>query len=198
MSNHFSHTSPAIRKLWKRDLPEITQHFLRLDHETRRLRFGTSVSDDFIRTYAKRILDIGSMIVGTFPDGQLRAVGELRGLYQPSPFNAELALSVESGWQSQGIGSALFSRLMTAAQNRRIRSLYVLFRNENKRMCRIVVKHHPKLEFHGGEVEATLDPPWPTPLSIAHEVVEEINAYIRRALMLTIWQRHGSRIPARR
>jgi GNAT superfamily N-acetyltransferase len=174
---------PAVRKLWQSDLPEITRHLLRLDPETRRLRFGAVVSDSFLGTYAKGILKFDSVDYGAFPDGQLRAVGELRGLYQSWPRHAELALSVEVGWQSQGIGTALFSRLVAAAQNRNISSLHVLFMNENNRMRKIAAKHHPGFDFHGTQVEARLHPPWPTPLSIGSEIVEDTSAYVRQVFM---------------
>lgn len=180
MSDHSSHTTPEIRKLWKHDIPEITQHLLRLDDETRRLRFGSFVKDGFIRNYAEHLIDVDSLVFGAFPDGQLRAIGELRGLFQPWPHDAELALSVEPEWQSKGTGSALFSRLVTASQNRGIKSLHVLFLNENKKMQNIAAKHHPALDFHGGQVEATFDPPWATAMSFAREIGEDASAYVRQ------------------
>ena len=184
MSSKSSISTPDIRRLWKRDLPEITRHLLRLDTENRRLRFGTYVTDAFIRSYAEQIIGLDSVVFGAFPDGQLRAMGELRGLYKSWPAHAEAAFSVEPDWQGMGIGTTLFSRLVTASQNRGIKSLHVLFLHENDRMRRITAKHHAELEFHGGEVEATLDPPWPTPLSIAEEIAENTSAYVRTVFHL--------------
>ena len=182
MSRH--NFTSEIHKLRKRDLPEITEHLLRLDPETRRMRFGNAVSDDYIRTYAERMFDGDSVVFGAFPDGQLRGISEMHELKMPGRADAEVALSVEPDWQNRGIGSALFERIVTAARNRFFDSLHVLFLHENKRMQRIAEKHHPKLEFHNGEVEATFDPPWPTPISFAKELADDTSAYVRTVFQL--------------
>lgn len=184
MRNDMSRTDPEIRKLWRRDLPEITKHLLRLDSEVRRLRFGTATNDSFIHTYADSLLGGESVVFGAFPGGHLRAIGELRGLRQFWPSNAEIALSVEPDWQGRGIGSMLFSRLVMAAQNRGVKSLHVLFLHENERMRRIASRHKLSFEVCGREVDASFDPPWPTSLSIAHEIVDDTNAFARQVFTL--------------
>ncbi len=176
---HSTSAKSGIRKLWQRDLPEITEHFLRLDPATRRARFGTFVSDTLTERYAAHFFDDEPIAFGAFRDDKLRAIGELRAARAGWMSDAEIALSVEPEWQGQGIGSALFERIVTAARNRGMKLLHVLFLNENERMRRITAKHHPELEFHGGEVEATLDPPWPTPFSIAEEISEDASAYVQ-------------------
>ncbi len=184
MSVHSHVTAPEIRKLWKRDTPDITQHLLRLDQKTRRSRFGVCVKDAFIKDYAKRMIDFDTLVFGAFSDGQLRAIGELRGLLRAWPHDAELAVSVEPDWQRNGIGSALFSRLVMAAQNRGMKSLHVLFLNENRGMQKIAAKHHPEFHFDGGQIEAKFDPAWITPMSLASEIAEDASAYVRRFLRL--------------
>ena len=169
----------SMRKLRRHDLTEIAAHFLRLDQPTRRARFGSFLNDDLIGRYATHFFDDDPIAFGAFRDGRLRAIGELRSARPGWMSDAEIALSVEPGWQGQGIGSALFERIVTAARNRGMKLLHVLFLNENERMRRITAKHHPEIEFHGGEVEATLDPPWPTPFSIAEEMIDDANAYVQ-------------------
>lgn len=186
MLNQSAFTPPEIRKLWTSDLPDITQHLLRLDAEARRLRFDATVSDAFVTDYAERVIEVGSVVFGAYRDGVLRAIGELRGVYQLWPPNAEIALTVEHDWQSQGIGSALFSRLVESAQNRGIKSLHVLFMTENRRMRQIAAKHHPGLVFLDGQVDASFDPPWPTPLSLVHEFVADSGAYVRQMVQAAI------------
>lgn len=180
MHNQSEFALPEIRKLWQGDLQQITQHLLRLDARSRRLRFGGAVSDAFIRDYAAKVIEIGSVVIGAFPDGELRAVGELRGLYQSWPPAAEIALTVEKDWQSRGIGSGLFARLTEAAQNRGITSLHVLFLAENLPMKQIAAKHHPGMVFLDGQIDATIDPPWPTPVSMVHEFLADTGALLRR------------------
>ncbi|SFF26801.1 Acetyltransferase (GNAT) family protein [Sulfitobacter brevis] len=184
MSEHPFSASPEIRKLWRHDKPDVAEHLLRLDQHTRRSRFGAVVKDNFIKHYAEGIIAFDTVVFGAFFDGQLRAIGELRGTPRSWPRHAELALSVEPGWQGKRIGSALFSRLIEASQNRGIRSLHVLFLSENKMMQSIARRYHPETNFNGGQIEAALEPPWATPMSFAREMVADANARIRRCLLV--------------
>ncbi|SLN20723.1 Acetyltransferase Pat [Roseovarius litorisediminis] len=173
-----------IRKLWKRDQDAIRDHFLRLDRGSRRMRFAAAVSDAFVESYTKELLSYDAVIFGAFCDGELRAVAELRGLFHSWPMSAEAAFTVESGWQDIGIGEALFNRLVSAAQNRGVKRLNMLCLRENDRMRHLARKHHAVLEFHEGEVEATLAPPWPTPMSLTEELIGETTNYARNILHL--------------
>lgn len=184
MSEHPLSASPEIRKLWRHDTPDVAEHLLRLDQHTRRSRFGAVVKDDFIEHHAEGVIAFDTVVFGAFFDGQLRAIGELRGMPQSWPRHAELALSVEPDWQGKGIGSSLFSRLIEASQNRGIRSLHVLFLRGNKKMQSIAGKYHPETNFNGGLIEAALEPPWATPMSFAREMVADANACIRRCLLV--------------
>ena len=57
-----------IRRLWPTDQAEIDEHFARLDRNSRHMRFGGAVSDEFVREYAARLLELGSVAYGAFPD----------------------------------------------------------------------------------------------------------------------------------
>lgn len=170
---------PEIRRLWKTDKSQILRHFRRLDPATRRLRFGVSVSRQFLQGYVEDILSIDSIVYGAFVDGSLRGVGELRVLLGRWPPRAEVALSVEAAFQEEGIGDALFARLVASAQNRGVRTLYMMCLRENIRMQHLARKHEAYLKYEIGEVEATLDPPWPTPLSVVEEMVGGTSSYLR-------------------
>jgi hypothetical protein len=91
--------SPQIhfRKLWVADTEALKAHLLRLDPESRRMRFGTPVSDFFIKQYAENALGSHSIAHGYFVDGVLRGVAELRGFRGITGGDAEAAFSVESG-----------------------------------------------------------------------------------------------------
>ena len=52
--------------------------YLRLDRESRRMRFGMAVNDDFIGDYASRIGDMKGLVYGYFADGEMRAAAEMR------------------------------------------------------------------------------------------------------------------------
>ncbi|MGK7753511.1 MULTISPECIES: GNAT family N-acetyltransferase [unclassified Roseovarius] len=173
---------PDIRRLWPADKRLLLDHFARLDPETRRLRFGASVTDEFVTRYAETVLGLDSVVYGAFVEGDLHGVGELRMLLNSWPVRAEIALSVDPDWQHEGIGDALFVRMLAAAQNRGVRSLYMMCLRENERMQRLARRHDATLTFDIGEVEATLDPPWPTALSLAEEMVGETRTYLHAVL----------------
>ncbi|TYB84899.1 GNAT family N-acetyltransferase [Oceaniovalibus sp. ACAM 378] len=194
MTEYSHDTTPEIRKLWKRDIPDITQHLLRLDTGTRHSRFGIYVKDDFIKGYAERAIDADTLVFGAFIDGQIRAIGELRGLSQAWKHGAELAVSVEPDWQGKGIGSTLFSRLVTASQNRGIKSLHVVFLNDNRRMQSIAAKHHPECHSDSGQIEARFDPAWATPMSLASEITEDASAFVRQLFRVPTQKRAGRHI----
>ncbi|MEB8387293.1 GNAT family N-acetyltransferase [Rhodobacteraceae bacterium KMM 6894] len=174
----FAHIRPGIRRLWSSDQPQLLEHFQRLDPETRRLRFGVSVSDMYLSDYTMKILSPDSVIFGAFPDDALRGVAELRGLQGNWHGSAELALLVEPAWQHAGIGDALLNRLIAAAQNRGVKTLHMMCLRENVRMRNLAKKHKAKLEVNIGEYEATIDPSWPTPMSVFEEMFGDTRSYL--------------------
>src|SRR5436305_6321552 len=96
-------TDGVIRKLWIDRAGPYRDHLLRLDAESRRNRFGGAVSDDFIINYIELSLGLDAVLHGFFVDGTLRGVAELRPLEREE---AEAAFSIETPWQSHGVGSA--------------------------------------------------------------------------------------------
>ncbi len=184
--------SPVIRRLWPTDHDQISAHFGQLDANTRRLRFGGAVSDSFVESYAGRLIELGSLLYGAFPDGQLRALGELRGLMDDWPASAEAAFSVQQPWQDQGLGAALMDRVVAAAQNRGVKSLHMICLRENEKMRHLALKHDAVLDFNRYEVEATLDRPWPTAFSLAEEIAGDARGFVQAVLN---WPR-GSSEPA--
>jgi GNAT superfamily N-acetyltransferase len=161
----------SIRKLWVGEAELYRGHLLRLDAESRRNRFGGAVSDDFIRGYCESGALRGAIIYGFFVDGVLRGGAELR-LLEPAG-DAEVALSIERIWQSQGVGAALLEHLLLAARNRRINRLHMLCLAENRRMQQLARKFGAELSFQSGSATGEVEAPRPTPLSIMRELVAD-------------------------
>ena len=182
MNAEFASGTTVIRRLWPNDQDEITQHFRQLDVQTRRLRFGGAVSEGFVEQYAGKLIELGTILYGAFPDGQLRALGELRGLLDDWPVSAEAAFSVQQPWQDQGLGAALMDRVVAAAQNRGVKSLHMICLRENEKMQHLALKHHAILDFNRYEVEAKLDRPWPTPFSLAEEIAGDAQGFVQAVL----------------
>ncbi|WP_254436949.1 GNAT family N-acetyltransferase [Ruegeria arenilitoris] len=171
-----------IRRLRIYDKPKIISHFNNLDDEALASRFGAPVSATYIQSYLSGLFDNAALIFGAFPDSCLRGVGELRVLPDSRMHVAEAAFTVETAWQDRGIGDALLSRIITAAQNRGIREVHMLCLATNQKMRRLAAKHEADLNLVTGQVQATLTAPWPTPLSVAEEISGEYHAMARAIL----------------
>lgn len=169
---------PNIRRLWKTDKAKLVTFFKSLDQETLRLRFGMAVSEQSLRAYIQTIMANDAIVYGAFPDGRLRGIAELRGLLGHWPLTAEIALLVDPEWQDHGIGDALFGRVIAAAQNRGISHLHMLCLRGNVRMTKLAKKHKATLKVDIGDIEATLDPAWPTPTSMFQEFFGDTQSYV--------------------
>lgn len=172
---------PSIRRLRGTDRMRIVTHFLSLDVSTLRARFGGVMSPEAVQRYAETVQDGPAIVFGAFPDGRLRAVGELRALPDSWPRACEAAFTVAPDWQNRGLGDALLARVLAVAQNRGYRVLYMICLPENRRMQNLARKHRAVLDMQPGQVAARLTPPWPTPLSITEEMAGEYTALIRAA-----------------
>lgn len=162
-----------IRKLWVSEAGDYLDHLLRLDPESRRSRFGGTVSDDFIRNYVDISVGLDAVVHGFFVDGVLRGVAELRPLGSAFDHEAELAFSIETPWQSHGVGSALLERTLLTARNRGFKHLHMACLSENRRMQQLARKFDAELSFDFGGVIGEVEAPGPTPLSIMRELVED-------------------------
>jgi GNAT superfamily N-acetyltransferase len=162
-----------IRKLWPTEICKLRDHLLRLDKESRRLRFAHFVSDAFIDDYASRMPDYGSVVFGYLLAGQVRAAAELRKLGDVWGKEAEAAFSVEAPFQDQGIGTELMGRVVRTARNRGLRRLYMSCLAENLKMQTIARKHEAELRFEYGEVIGEIMPESPNYFSILAEAAED-------------------------
>jgi RimJ/RimL family protein N-acetyltransferase len=174
----------TIRKLWAQETDRFGQHLLRLDKDSRRMRFAHGVSDAFITDYASRMQDMGSIVFGYIDDGEVRAAAELRKLGDNWGTEAEAAFSVERGFQDQGIGSELMGRVIRAARNRGIQRLYMSCLAENSKMQAIARKHEADLRFEFGEVIGEIVPDGPNYFSIVAEAVDDRVGFLMAVLDL--------------
>lgn len=162
-----------IRRLWPMETQKFRDHLLRLDTDSRRLRFAHSVSDSFIEDYASRMSDYGSVVYGHVVEGKVRGAAELRRLGDAWGEEAEAAFSVEKAYQDNGVGSDLMGRIVRAARNRRIRRLYMSCLAENAKMQVIARKHEAALRFEYGEVIGEIMPEHPDYFSMVAEAAED-------------------------
>lgn len=164
---------PEIRRLTIDDLEEMKQHFLSLDMEQRRLRFGNPVNDLFLTRYADTIFDTVSIVYGAFVDDLLRGVAEIRGLPSTWTSMAEAAFSVQKDYQNRGIGDALLQRLIATAQNRGVKQLCMICLKENEKMQHLAQKYEAILQYEVDHVEGRIHSLHPTFNSLFSEFAAE-------------------------
>jgi GNAT superfamily N-acetyltransferase len=167
----------AIRKLWITEAGKYRDHLLRLDRDSRHSRFGGAVADDFIRGYVDTMFGLKAIMHGFFVDGVLRGAAELRPLGPGFAREAEAALSIETPWQSHGVGSVLLDRTLLAARNRGVRKLHMACLANNRRMQDLARKFSAELSFDFGSVAGELAAPGPTPLSVLREVLSDSHGF---------------------
>lgn len=183
--SHDQTASAVIRKLWPHEWGRFRDHLLRLDKESRRLRFAHAVADSFIEDYAERMSDMGGLVIASLVDDEVRAAAELRKLGETWGREAEAAFSVERPFQDQGIGTELMGRIIRAARNRGVGLLYMSCLAENHRMQAIARKHDAALRFEYGEVVGEIVPETPDYFSLMTEAVEDRVGYMMAVLDLS-------------
>jgi GNAT superfamily N-acetyltransferase len=181
----------VIRRLWPTEARKFRDHLLRLDRDSRRLRFAHAVSDSFIEDYASRMSEYGSLVYGYLQAGQVRGAAELRRLGDSWGEEAEAAFSVEKPFQDRGVGSDLMGRIVRSARNRRIRRLYMSCLAENSKMQVIARKHEAVLRFEYGEVIGEILPEQPDYFSMMAEAAED-----RVGFMIAVLELQGRMVRA--
>jgi len=170
-------TDGVIRKMWIDRAGPYRDHLLRLDKESRRNRFGGAVSNEFIENYIELSLGLDAVIHGFFVDGILRGVAELRPLGHGFADEAEAAFSIETPWQSNGVGTALLERTLLAARNRGIKLLHMACLVNNARMIELARKFEAELKFDFGSVIGEVEAAHPTPMSVWRELVADTHGF---------------------
>lgn len=176
----------TIRKLWSTERDKFRDHLLRLDKDSRRLRFGMAVDDAFITDYAGRPDQLPGVIYGYFAGGEMHAAAELRMIGDGWSLEAEAAFSVEREYQDSGVGTELLGRVILAARNRGVHRLYMNCLSENRKMQRIARKYEAELHFDHGEVVGQVKTPGPTPVSLWSEAIDDGNGFVLAVLELPL------------
>lgn len=162
----------SFRKLLPFETERLAQHLLRLDEHDRAMRFSGSVSDAYVRDYARAAKWPHALVIGYFEDGVLRGAAELvfDGITRKG---CELALTVEKAWQGRGIGGALFGRALRAAANRFIERLCAVCLVGNRRMQHIAISAGCSISVDTGQAFAEVRLPRPTIFSMLGEAADE-------------------------
>lgn len=160
----------VYRKLLPYETWRLREHLLRLSPADRRLRFFGGVGDEFIAEHCRRIDGVRAVVIGYFESGVLRGAAELH-LDPNFSDRAELAITVESAWQAQHVGTELLGHAITVAENRGVRSLAMLCLLDNHRMQHIAGKFADRLVVVDDQAEANVKLPFPTHASLWQEAM---------------------------
>lgn len=176
---------PLPVRLRQSDQEALLEHFLALNAEDRRLRFGASLSDDAVRNLEERIDFVRDELFGV-ADDNLRLIGVVHVAFYRD--KAELGLSVLPEARGRGIGNALFERAVMHLTNRAVREVFVHCLSENSAMMHLANKHGMHAVHDGGETDSYLVLPRPTPASVFTEWMQSNQAdslhLIRRQALL--------------
>ncbi len=168
-----SHASPTTMRLRESDRAALVTHFLALDGEDRRLRFGASIRDEALSEYVARI-DFEHDGLFAVQDDELRLIGVVHVAF--SSDTAELGLSVLPGLRGHGLGSALFARAVIHLRNRGAREVFVHCLTENGAMMHLARKNGMRVIPAGSETDASLEVEPATPHSHYLEWMQDTQA----------------------
>ena len=185
------------------ELPLLRDHLLRLDRTSRHDRFHGFIDESFIRRYAERCADDGTVIIAYFEDGVVRGAAELHPPEQSPDAQPEIAFSVERSVRRKGVGSTLFRKLIAEAHAKGYTSLRITTGAQNDAMRALATKFGAQLTFRHGESTGSIDlteqhqtEPAPaaaaapvTPVEAARAIVDMNRAYWRMVMQMSGWGR---------
>lgn len=141
------------RKLRARDVKAIVEHLQRLQGEDRRLRFGGTVSDDYIIDYVENSFLNDSKWFGCEDeDGNIVAVCHVC----VETDDAELGFSVDKQYRGQSLAQSLFDRAATYLRSRGIEQVFMHCLSENSVMKHIAKKNKMATVTEFGETDANV------------------------------------------
>jgi len=155
-----------VHLLSERHRSDLVAHFLRLDHDDRHLRFGTSISDAGVESYVGAIDFMRSDIFAVFDD-RLSITGAVHLAYAEN--EGELGLSVLAEARGQGIGNSLFERATVHLSNRFVRRVFMHCLRDNQVILHLARKNGMRIVLDGSEADAWLDLPQASPHTVTAE-----------------------------
>lgn len=155
-------TAPAfiagtIRILRPSELPLLKDHLLRLDPESRHDRFNGVADERFVARYAEKCLTDGTVVIAYMENGLVRAAAEMHPFGSAGDDLPEVAFSVERPYRRNGLGSALFTKLIDEARRRGFHGLRITTGSDNDAMRALARKFGARLTFRQGESSGTID-----------------------------------------
>ena len=156
------------------DRASLANHFISLDADDRRLRFGSTISDEGLRDYARRIDFERDGVFAVHDDAGSRLLAVIHVAL--SARSAELGLSVVPECRGHGLGSVLFARAVNFLRNRGTPEVFVHCLTENGAMMHLARRNRMRIVPAGDETDARLALDPPTPHTVFTEWLHEYSA----------------------
>ncbi|TKW77794.1 MAG: GNAT family N-acetyltransferase [Bradyrhizobium icense] len=153
------------------ELPLLRDHLLRLDRTSRHDRFHGFMDDSFIRRYAEKCANDGTVVIAYLEDGVVRGAAELHPPDDSADAIPEIAFSVESKVRRQGVGTVLFRKLVSVARAKGYKNLRITTGAGNDAMRALANKFGAHLTFSHGESSGVIDLTKPSQLELAPSLV---------------------------
>lgn len=153
------------------ELPLLRDHLLRLDRTSRHDRFHGFMDDSFIRRYAEKCANDGTVVIAYLEDGVVRGAAELHPPDDSADAIPEIAFSVESKVRRQGVGTVLFRKLVSVARAKGYKNLRITTGAGNDAMRALANKFGAHLTFSHGESSGVIDLTRPSQLELAPSLV---------------------------
>ena len=163
----------TYRKLFPADARGLAAHLGRLTLNDRSLRFMGATRDEAIDAHCKGLDWLRTVVIGLFDAGVLRGAAEVQIADKRMPMLCEVAVTVETTWQDQGLGSELLRRAVLIARNRAARGLHISCFSDNYRIQHVAAKFGAHFRSRAGHAEADILTSAPTVWSLYEEAAED-------------------------
>lgn len=170
------------RKLTQLDIQKLIHHLTSLQGEDRRLRFGGTVSDDYIKDYITKSFDTDCKWFGIdHIDGHIVAACHAT----IANGEAELGCSVNPDFRNQGFAQVMFDRAITWLRTRGITEVFMHCLSENGAMKHIARKNDMTVVSELGESDANVHIEPGTPATIVQD------AYLDRIALYDMYVKNN-------
>ena len=179
------------------ELPLLRDHLLRLDRTSRHDRFHGFMDDSFIRRYAEKCANDGTVVIAYLEDGVVRGAAELHPPDESAEAIPEIAFSVESKVRRQGVGTVLFRKLVSVARAKGYKNLRITTGANNDAMRALANKFGAHLTFSHGESTGIIDltqhhqPELPAASALGPVDAARAIANLNRVYWNTLFQMYG-------
>lgn len=150
--------------------PAVLTHFMALEEEDLRLRFGQRIKPEGIAKYVDGLDLTKDVLFGVFGN-ELELAG-VAHLAMDGKGTGELGVSVIQAERGKGIGKALFARAAGHCRNFLVGTLFMHCLAENGAMMHIAKSTGMRIARDAGEADAYLSLPPGDSVSLADEMMQ--------------------------